>query len=210
MGRLAAEPEFQLHTNRIEALSDGVFAIVMILLILEVHVPETSHGSLAAGLRDLWLKFLCYVIGFVTLGVYWVAHHLHFYTIKRADRGLLWINIIFLMCVGLVPFSTALLGEHYTDRAASVFFAANMILIGLTLYWHWAYATAGRRLVGDGTPLPLVAKVKQVILIGPAVYAAAILLAFVSPLISLALFALVNALYIIPGGIHLHLKHQPE
>lgn len=209
MSEPAGEPKFQLRTNRIEALGDGVFAIVMTLLILEIHVPA-FHGTttLPAALAKLWPKFLCYLVSFVTLGVYWVAHHLHFYTIKKADRGLLWINILFLMCVGVVPFSTALLGEHYREKAAVIFFGFNMILIGLSLYLHWAYATAGKRLVDDDVDPGLVSTVKHVILMGPVVYLIAIGLSFVHTTISLALFALVNLLYIIPGGAHLHLKHK--
>lgn len=209
MSKSAGEATFHLKTNRIEALGDGVFAIVMTLLILEVHVPP-SHGdvSLISGLAHLWPKFLCYAISFITLGVYWVAHHLHFYTIKKADRTLLWINVLFLMFVGVLPFSTALIGEHYHDTTAVIFFALNMILIGLSLYLHWIYATGNKRLVDDDVDAGLVATVKHVILMGPVVYIIAIGLAFVNTTISLVLFGLVNLLYIIPGGAHLHLRHN--
>lgn len=212
MSDSAKTPMFQLKTNRIEALGDGVFAIVMTLLILEIHVPHLAdHGrSMPAGLLKLWPKFLCYIISFITLGVYWVAHHLHFYTIKRADRGLLWINVLFLMVVGLVPFSTALIGEHYDRKSAVIFFAANMILIGLALFLHWIYATHKQRLTEPGVDPSLVTAVKHVILMGPVVYLIAIGAAFIDTRISIALFLLVNLLYIIPGGAHLHLKHKPH
>jgi len=210
MSKSLREPIFTLTTHRIEALGDGVFAIVMTLLILEIHVPQ-SHGGggLASALAAMWPKFLCYGISFVTLGVYWVAHHLHFYTIKRANRALLWINILFLMCVSVVPFSTALIGEHYQERTAVVFFGVNMILISLVLYLHWAYATRGHRLVDPEITPRFVTSVKHVILMGPAVYIIAIGSSFLNTKISLALYLLVNLLYIIPGGAHLYLKHRP-
>lgn len=196
-----------LSTHRIEALGDGVFAIVMTLLVLDLHVPHLdAGGSLLQGLVDLWPKFMCYLISFITLGVYWVAHHLQFYTVKKANRSLLWLNILFLMCLGVLPFSTALLGAHYHEQAAVIFFATNMILIGLSLYLHWAYATSGGRLtVGDLDPR-FVSTVKHVILIGPVVYVLAIVLSFVSTTISLALFGLVNLFYIIPAGAQRHLQ----
>ena len=205
------EPDFELSTGRIETLGDGVFAIAMTLLILEVRVPEfhdvPSTGQFAAGLVALWPKFLCYVISFITLGVYWVAHHLHFVTIRRADRTLLWINILFFLVIGLVPFSTALVGSHLRQQIAVSLYGANMAVVGLTLYLHWTYATTNHRLVAPSTNPHLVRRVKQVILMGPAVYAVAILLAGVSTAASLVLYLLVNLLYIVPGGVHLHLRH---
>lgn len=209
MSKALRETVFQLTTHRIEALGDGVFAIVMTLLVLEIHVPHAhGGGGLVSALAEMWPKFLCYGISFVTLGVYWVAHHLHFYTIKRADRALLWINILFLMCVSLVPFSTALIGEHYRERTAVVFFGANMILISSVLYIHWAYATRRHRLVNPDVTPRFVTSVKHVILMGPVVYLIAIGCSFIDTKISLALYLLVNLLYIIPGGAHLYLKHR--
>lgn len=210
MSTLKTEPDFILHTHRIEALVDGVFAIVMTILVLEIRVPEmprdAGFADLTAALLALWPKFLCYVISFVTLGVYWVAHHLHAYTIKRADRMLLWINILFLMAIGLVPFSTALLGEYYRVPAAVAAYGANMIAVGLILQLHWWYATRGRRLVSPDLEEGFVRSVSHVILLGPAVYLVAMLLGWISTTLALALYLLVNLIYILPGGAHFYLK----
>jgi uncharacterized membrane protein len=207
---LSAEPGFVLHTHRIEALADGVFAIVMTLLVLDIDVPErppaAGSGDLTGALLGLWPKLLCYVISFVTLGVYWVAHHLHFYSIKRADRVLLWINILFLMTIGLVPFSTALLGEHYRVPVAAAAYGANMMAVGLILQLQWWYATRGRRLVNPDLEEGFVRSVSHVILLGPAVYVVAVLLGWVSTTVALVLFLLVNVIYILPGGAHLYLR----
>ena len=204
------EPGFELSTNRVETLGDGVFAIAMTLMVLELRVPSL-HGhptpaELTQGLIALWPKFLCYAISFITLGVYWVAHHLHFVTVRRADRPLLWINVLFFLFIGLVPFSTALVGEYVRQQVPIIVYGGNMTLIGLTLYLHWAYATSENRLVSPETSPHLVTKVKQVILMGPLVYLIAIGCSFFSTTLSLALYLLVNLLYIVPGGIHLHLK----
>lgn len=212
MGTKDQEPIFLLETNRIEALSDGVFAIVMTLLILEIGIPShdaVASGGLLAELLKLWPKFLCYTISFVTLGVYWVAHHLHFYTINRADRGLLWINILFLMGLSLVPFSTALIGEYYQAKIPVIVYGANLTFISLVLYLHWSYATSGGRLIPETTDPGLITRVKHVILIGPAVYLLAMAGAFISTFVSIALYLVVNLAYILPG-LHLHLKHEKK
>ena len=214
MGTLKTEPDFVLHTHRIEALADGVFAIVMTLLILEIKVPDlpraTGSADLTGALLVLWPKFLCYVISFVTLGVYWVAHHLHSHTIMRADRISLWINILFLMAIGLVPFSTALLGEYYRVPAAVAAYGANMVAVGLILQLHWWYATRKRRLVSPDVEESFVRSVSHVILLGPAVYLVAMLLAWVSTTLALALYLSVNLIYILPGGAHFYLKSRTK
>jgi uncharacterized membrane protein len=213
MNTSKTEPDFALSTHRIEALGDGVFAIAMTLLVLEIKVPalhgETVGAELPGALLALWPKFLCYVISFVTLGVYWVAHHLHFYTIKRADRMLLWINILFLMMVGLVPFTTALIGEYVDQRLPVIVYGVNMIVISLALQLHWSYATHNHRLVNPDVSPELIRTVTHVILLGPVIYLVAIGLSYVSTTISIAIYLLVNLIYILPGSVHLHLKHKP-
>ena len=139
----------QLSRNRIEALTDGVFAVAMTLLVLDIKVPEPQQSEgvadLPVRLLALWPKLLSYAISFVILGVYWVGHHIQLSFIRRADRPLLWINVLFLLWVALVPFSTALLSEYSKTRVAIAIYGANLIAIGLTLALHWWYATAGRR-----------------------------------------------------------------
>lgn len=102
-----------MHTARLETLADGVFAIVMTLLVFELRIPELP-GAAAA---DLWAavvllgpSLLSFIVSFLVLGVYWVGHHSQFQHIRRADQTLLWLNILFLMCVSLVPFSAGMLG----------------------------------------------------------------------------------------------------
>jgi uncharacterized membrane protein len=135
----------QLSRNRIEALTDGVFAVAMTLLVLDLRVPELQPpldiSQLPVRLLALWPKFLSYAISFVILGVYWVGHHIQLSFIRRADRPLLWINLLFLLWVALVPFSTALLSEYPAAQAAITVYGLNLIAIGLTLALHWWYAT---------------------------------------------------------------------
>jgi uncharacterized membrane protein len=101
---------------RIEALTDGVFAIVMTLLVLGIVVPHLSHleasTELPKRLLDLRPVFLSYASSFIVLGFFWIGHDSQFHHIKRVNRTLLWITIFYLMFIALIPFSTALLGEY--------------------------------------------------------------------------------------------------
>jgi TMEM175 potassium channel family protein len=198
----------QLGRNRIEALTDGVFAVAMTLLVLDIKVPELQQPLATAGLPlkllSLWPKFLSYTISFVILGVYWVGHHVQLSFIRRADRPLLWINILFLLWVALVPFSTALLSEYATTRIAIAIYGANLIAIGLTLALHWWYATTENRHVDPDIDRGLVRGAMYRTLMGPLVYVIAIGLSFFRAEVSLALYALVPILYILPGRIDIH------
>jgi uncharacterized membrane protein len=204
----------QLGRNRIEALTDGVFAVAMTLLVLDIKVPELRQPlattELPLKLLSLWPKFLSYTISFVILGVYWVGHHVQLSFIRRADRPLLWINIFFLLWVALVPFSTALLSEYAKTRVAIAIYGANLIAIGLTLALHWRYATTESRHVDPDIDRGLVGAAMYRTLMAPLVYVIAIGLSFVRAEMSLALYTLVPILYILPGRIDIHWtgRHQ--
>ena len=104
-----------ITTGRIETLVDGVFAIVMTVLVFDIHVPlqtEVDQVGLASALSLLAPNLLSYVITFVILGVFWVGHHNQYFYIRRADRVLLWINILFMMCVALLPFSAGVFSRY--------------------------------------------------------------------------------------------------
>ena len=152
--RLYMDDETILSKNRIEALTDGVFAVVMTLLVLDISVPQiSSHyaiDSVAAGtellkrLFDLWPKILSFGISFVILAIYWVAHHRQFHYIKHSNRALIWINIMFLMATCLVPFSTSLLGEYREQQISILVYGGNSIVIASVLYVQWRYVTTSR------------------------------------------------------------------
>ncbi len=138
-------------TNRIEALTDGVFAIVMTLLVLELRIPEIAGSvelaELPQGLLELWPKFLSYIVSFVVLSIMWISHHRTFHYIKRADNKLLWVNLAFLMVVALVPFSTSLIGDYPMVQLPFVVYGIHLFLIFLMRFALWTYATGKYRLV---------------------------------------------------------------
>ena len=124
--------------------------------------------------------------------------------IRSADRPLLWINILFLLWVALVPFSTALLSEYTKHRLAIVVYGANLIAIGLTLALHWWYATSRRRHVDPDVHPGLVRTAMLRVLMGPLLYLLGIAISIFSTELSLALYALIPVLYILPGRLDLH------
>jgi uncharacterized membrane protein len=203
-----------MSTDRLEALVDGVFAVVMTLLILTLTVPRepagVSHAVLAKRLgHDLYtLRFtlLAYAISFVVSGVYWVGHHNQFEAIQRTDRVLLWITIVFLLSVTGIPFSTALLGAYPDQQIAVVVYGGNLVVIGLVLSLQWRYATRGYRLIDQDLDPLLIRHAARRILIGPSAYLLAIGLSFISATTSIAIYVLVPLLYILPGRVDRHLR----
>ena len=132
--------------GRILALSDGVFAIAMTLLILEIAVPATTSDThLPEALLKLWPGYLAYVLSFVVIARFWVAHHLAFRLIARYDGVLIWLNLLLLMFVSFLPFPTAVLGRHNGSPAAAVLYAAAVVLAGgaSTAYWWYASGRGG-------------------------------------------------------------------
>ena len=199
-----------LSKTRIEALTDGIFAIAMTLMVFDIKIPpvaQMDQWNLRHELIQLWPRFLAYLISFVMLGVYWVGHHNQYHYIRRTDRPFLWINIFFLMGVSLIPFSTGLLGQFPEDRTALGVYGLNLIMVGGFLYAHWSYAARDYRLVERDIDPSVVRLVKYLIVMGPAVSILAICASFVSPRLSLAIFALIPLLYLIPGRIDYQWLH---
>jgi uncharacterized membrane protein len=199
-----------LTTNRIEAFSDGVFAIAITLLVLNVHVPDaSSEAALLHDLRGQWLIYLSYLLSVAVVGVYWVAHHGLFSYIRRADRTLFWLNILFLACVAFLPFPTALLGQYGRYRSAVIVYGLALAATGLVLDGMRAYATRGRRLVDPNLDEGVVRAGMRRNLTGPAAYLLAVLISLIPLHIggfdgracAIAIYVLAPLLYILPSRI---------
>ena len=210
---MTAENNQGLGKQRIEALSDAIFAFAMTLLVLDVKIPRVAvalatEEFLVRMLLDLWPKFLTFVMSFVILSVFWIAHHGYSHFLKRTDRFFLWINLLFLLVVVFVPFSTDFLGDYPRQRIAVMIYGCNMMALGLTLYWQWEYATTGHRLVGSNIEAHLVRKGKQRILMGMLAIGCAMLLALVNPALSLIVYVLFPIAYLRPSHIDHHWTHS--
>ena len=205
-------------TNRLEAFSDGVFAIAITILVLQLGVPEVSTAlphdrvaaALSAKLLELWPgKLVSYALSFVIVGMFWVAHHMVFQHVRRADRALLWLNILFLLLVSFIPFPAGLLGRYFDQRLALVIYAAALGVTGLSLELVWRYAVRGRRLVDHDLDPALAREVSRKNLTAPAVAAAAAALSIVSVRAGFVLLVLVPALFLLPSRVPRR-SHHPR
>lgn len=195
-----------LNTARILTFSDGIFAIVITLLVIDLKVPQI-FGDIATELPgrlfDLWPKLLSYVLSFIIVGVYWVAHHHVFHYIERVDRICLWLNIFFLMSVAFVPFPTALLGEYSNNRLAVIIYGVNVIVTRLLLLALWIYAVYQHRLINPEMDSGTINRVTWLILMPVFIYTFAIGISFLSTRFSLALYFLVPLFFsIIPSRLN--------
>src|ERR1044071_7115803 len=133
------------ETGRIKAFSDGVFAIAITLLILDVKVPGESSGNLLNKLLELWPAYFAYVLSFVMIGIYWANHHYIFKLFEKTDHSLNLLNLLFLLCISFLPFPTLVLNEHLLDGAnqttAATFYAFGLLLPAATWLLMWLYAT---------------------------------------------------------------------
>jgi uncharacterized membrane protein len=172
-----------MATARIEALTDGVYAIAMTLLVLNLGVPEVPHRSadLVAALSQMQDLFIDYIISFLLLAVFLTVHHRHFHVIRQTDARLLWINFFTLLFVVLIPFSTELFGAYRDVAAAAIFFELNIFAIGALKYLQWAYVTHNHRLVDRNLHPEKIALGRRINLVAPVVSLAAIGLAFFVP-----------------------------
>ncbi len=195
-----------LHKGRIEAFSDGVFAIIITLLVLELKVPHIANGhdsaALAAALLALLPKFMSWVMSFAIVSIFWVNHHRFFNLLKHVDNGLLWLNCLFLMLLSFIPFPSALMGEYHREPVAVIVFGAVMALASLVFAWMRWYASLYAQIVQEDLSLAYLKRsVRQSFLLGPVLYSAATLTAFLHVNVAIALYALIPLYFILPRGV---------
>lgn len=186
--------------QRIEALTDGVFAIVMTLLVLELSIPLISEPAVDAALShrllEMWPKYLSYVVSFLVLGLWWLFHHGVYENMKRIDARLLWFNLFFLMFVSLVPFSASLVAQYWDEKTSALIYGTNMILCYVLLTATANYATKKHLVEQKLDPVyargEQRAQIRVFILIILAVMAS-----FFNSMISLLLWGLMSAFYIV-------------
>jgi uncharacterized membrane protein len=191
-------------TDRLEAFSDGVIAIAMTLLVLEVRVPEQasvgSNDELWRELARLWPAYLGYLVSFVTIGIMWANHHQIFRFIARTDHYLVLSNILFLLWIGILPFPTALLTEylgHAGERTAGIVYSGCFLMTALSYNLLWRYPSHRGRLIAAEADLRVVASITRRFNLGPPAYLLAFVLSFFSTIASLVLL-LLALLYVLP------------
>ena len=188
---------------RIEALSDGVFAIAMTLLAFNLKAPENltnaaSAPELAQAIWDEGVIFLTFFFSFVTLGVYWIGHHNIFNGIEKTDRSVLWLNMHYLLFIAAVPFTTNLVDLYSSNQVAVSLFGANLILISAIQYSIWTYCERHEFLSTWVTPA-YSQLIKTRTAIVPLVALASIVISFWSPSWSTIVYLALLPLYAAPA-----------
>lgn len=173
-----------MTTNRIETLVDGIFAIAMTLLVLELAMPQIggylSDIAIRQALYDLLPKFIAFLLSFILLALFWTINHRHFYQIKRVDSTLLWINVIWLLFIVMVPFSESLTGEYSKFTTPHVIFNLNMLGISLFLFLNWYYASK-KGFIDENVDPARITSIKRINLAFILITLLALVLAFIIP-----------------------------
>ena len=178
------------RTQRIEAISDGVFAIALTLLIFNIKVPVgesiKSEKNLMEAFLGLTPQIISYFLSFITLGIYWSAHSTQFHFIAKSDRNLNWINLFFLLFVSTIPFTTAFLSEYITFKFAIFIYWFNIIMLGLVLALHWSYANKNNFISLSENENSIVTKaIKKRVIESSLLFTFGVLLSFINPYLSI-------------------------
>jgi uncharacterized membrane protein len=186
--------------ERLAAISDGVFAFAMTLLVIDLRTPanEAIHTdrALLQAVAAMGHQVIPYLMSFITLGIFWNGQQAQFVHFGRSNRHLTWIHLAFLFFTTLMPFSTRLLAEFIAFRSALLLYWANILLLGVALYASWFYARCAG-LLKDGTPPDVDKAMRRRILIAQALYAAGAALCVVNTWVSIAVIITVQLNYAI-------------
>jgi uncharacterized membrane protein len=203
--RTAPDEGGEKETGRVEAFSDGVFAIAITLLVLELKVPRGGDGeTLAAALLSEWPSYVAFLTSFATIGIMWINHHRLFTLIRRVDHIMLVLNLLLLLGVTIVPFPTSLVAEHLGHaggRLAALIYAGNGLIIALGFWGLWRYTSSPRRtprLLRFLPDSPEARAINAQYRFGPLFYLAAFGLAFLSPWASIAFCAALAMFFALP------------
>jgi uncharacterized membrane protein len=183
---------------RVLALSDGVFAIVITLLVLEIHVPDLTRGQdLSEALREVRPSFIGFLISFVVTAIAWAGHRDLFALIRRTDRTLVWLNLVYLLPLTLLPFGAALISRYDRESVALRLYGVQLLLIALTRLIVWLYATNRPHLLYE--PIGRRTEMVGVLIVAvpAALYMLAILIAEGAPEASMVIYAGVPILYFV-------------
>ena len=195
-----------MDKGRFDAFTDGVFAVAITLMVLEIHVPELKHGT-NAEMREfiggLGGPLLTYALSFATVGLIWLNHHATFAPVRRVDRTTNALNIVLLAVVCFVPFPTALLARYGPLPASTAFYGATFTAMSIAYFAVWQYAVRS-----DPEAPPVSRSVMISGGIGTFFYGAGTLIAFVAPKVSIAIFVAITIYYSLPGLFNLS-RHLP-
>jgi uncharacterized membrane protein len=203
-----------LEKGRVEALTDGIMAVAMTILVLDIKFDGTesitTDGHLLSHLLDVERTFTVYLISFIVLGMFWVAHHIQFHFVRRVDRGLLWINLAFMLLVTIVPFTTSVMIDYEQLTVPILLYGANLLLLSFTLLVNLRYVARHPRLADDDLTPEVVAYLRRRLLLFATIPALSMAVAPVSSRASLYLYAGMAILHFMPRTIDGHVSRWLE
>src|SRR5215471_3886423 len=188
------------ETSRIEAFSDGVFAIAITLLILEIKIPPAGQASLARQLLQQWPSYFAFLLSFFFIGIMWINHHRLFAHIRRASNGLLFLNLLLLLGICVVPFPTAVLAVHVSGpgaRTAAALYNGVYVVMAIFFNLLWRYAVSRNLL--DSASTRSAAAISRQYMVGPLMYAICFALVWISVPLSLCLNAALAVFFAMPA-----------
>jgi uncharacterized membrane protein len=191
--------------SRLEAFCDGVFAIAITLLVLDLTVPDVGAGQLSTALRHEWPAYVAYVVSFVTIGIMWINHHVLMRHFSHVDRAFLVINVLFLMVIAFVPFPTGVIADALKAPRSDANLTTAALLYGFTMVvqaslfnavWHY-----GRlHLMHEKVDAQEASGITRTYAIGPAIYLLATLTALLNPYVALSLFLAIAVFYLLSAS----------
>lgn len=193
-----------MNKARFETFSDGVFAIVATLLVLDFHVPElrvVNSAALWSALAALWPHYLAYATSFLVVGIYWLNHHSMSHYVRYCDRRLMWRNLLFLMTVAFVPFPTMIIAQYGDVPAGVLFYGLILFISSLMVNLMWRYIVRNGYLDESLIGADDIRRAGRRYAVGAIIYVVAIGLAPFAPRISILLYALLAIYYLLPGGL---------
>lgn len=200
----------KLHmlSGRLEALGDGIFSIAMTILVIELKIPTVQGSSLRDlfyGLYDIKLELICFFISFIVLGIMWFGHRMVFEYIAKTNRYFIYLGVLFYMFVCLVPFSTRFLAANTLQWYAILMYGLNLSFCNLALYAQWSYGIHRPALHLRTISADVKKIAKNLFIISPILYAAAISISFFFPFVSIFIFFITPILYLIPNKLDKYL-----
>jgi TMEM175 potassium channel family protein len=196
---------FEVTTNRLEAFSDGVFAIAITLLIIEIKVPshdDLRGETLMTYILQQWPKYFAYILSFVIIGIYWANHHYLFKLFRRTDHVFNLLNVFFLMTISFLPFPTGVLGDYIIlpehEKHAVTFYALAIWMPAFAWLVIWLYAKHKRRIIDHGLTPRFINTLTLQYILSNILYVSAFLVSLISPLASIIICVGLTLLYLLP------------
>jgi TMEM175 potassium channel family protein len=194
-----------MSTSRLEAFSDGVFAIAITLLVLEIRVPESAGRRLPHELAQQWPSYLAYLVSFLIIGIIWLNHHAVIDHLRETDRPLLALNLFLLLWISLIPWPTRLVAEYMREggdpeRTAALVYTGTMTMMGVAFGLLWSYASRNRRLLAADLSDAEIKRRTRRFTAGAPIYAASLAVAVFSAPACLVITAALAVYYALPQG----------